>query len=36
MTPRRRIALKLLWMLTLVVLLVLLGQVRYDFIYQAF
>ena len=32
----RRIALKLVWMAVLVGTLVLLQQVRYDFVYQAF
>lgn len=36
MTRRWRIAFKLLWMVTLVAMLVLLGQVRYEFVYQAF
>jgi hypothetical protein len=36
MTARVRIAFKLAWMLALVGALILLGQVRHDFIYQAF
>ena len=36
MTRRGRITIKLLWMLALVAMLTLLGQVRYDFVYQAF
>jgi hypothetical protein len=36
MTTRTRLALKLVWMATLVALIVLLGQVRHDFIYGAF
>ena len=36
MTARSRIALKLLWMLALIAMIVLFGQVRHDFIYQAF
>jgi hypothetical protein len=36
MNGRRRIAFKLVWMAALVGTLVLLGQVRHDFIYQGF
>lgn len=36
MTDTRRIALKLLWMAALIGMLVLFGQVRHVFIYQAF
>ena len=36
MKPARRVALKVLWMWVLIVLLVLFGQVRYEFVYQAF
>jgi hypothetical protein len=36
MSASKRIALKLVWMMTLVALLVLFGQVRHEFIYQAF
>ncbi len=36
MTGGRRLAVKLVWMAALVATLVLLGQVRHDFIYQGF
>jgi hypothetical protein len=36
MTARRRLGLKLIWMGVLVAALVLLSQVRYDFVYQGF
>jgi hypothetical protein len=36
MSDRSRLALKLMWMGTLVAALVLLSQVRYDFVYQGF
>ena len=36
MTKRTRVALKLVWMWMLAGMLVLLGQVRYEFIYRAF
>ena len=36
MTGRWGLTLKLLWMAVLMVLFVLLGQVRHDFIYQGF
>ena len=36
MTPRRRIALKLIWMVILTVVVVLFSQVEHDFVYQAF
>ena len=36
MTGRRRLTLKLVWMAALMTTLVLLGQVRHDFIYQGF
>lgn len=36
MNGRWRLALKLVWMATLVAVLVLLSQVRYDFVYQGF
>lgn len=36
MTTRTRLTLKLVWMWALVGMLVLLGQVRYEFIYRAF
>jgi hypothetical protein len=36
MSDRRRLTLKLLWMAALMTSLVLLGQVRHDFIYQGF
>ena len=36
MTTRTRLALKIVWMWMLVSLLVLLGQVHYEFIYRAF
>lgn len=36
MTTRQRITLKVLWMLMLVGMLVLFGQVRYEFVYEAF
>jgi hypothetical protein len=35
-TPRTRIAVKILWMWALVGMIVLFGQVRYEFIYRAF
>ena len=36
MTARTRVSLKLVWMGILTGMLVLLGQVRYEFIYRAF
>ena len=36
MSGGRKLALKLVWMAVLVTTLVLLGQVRHDFIYQGF
>ena len=36
MSARWRLVLKLVWMATLVGTLVLMGQVRHDFIYQGF
>ena len=36
MSSRRRLALKLAWMWALILALVLLSQVRYEFVYQAF
>jgi hypothetical protein len=36
MSDRWRLVLKLMWMATLVTALVLLSQVRYDFVYQGF
>jgi hypothetical protein len=36
MTKRTRVALKIVWMWMLAGTLVLLGQVRYEFIYRAF
>jgi hypothetical protein len=36
MSDTSRVALKLVWMAVLVVLIVLLGQVQHDFIYQGF
>ena len=36
MTRRTRVALKIVWMWMLVVMLVLFGPVRYEFIYRAF
>lgn len=36
MTTRTRLTLKIVWMWALVGMLVLFGQVRYEFIYRAF
>jgi hypothetical protein len=36
MSGRRRVVLKFIWMAVLVASLVLLAQVRYDFVYQGF
>jgi hypothetical protein len=36
MTPRQRLALKVVWMALQIALLVLLGQVQHDFVYRAF
>jgi hypothetical protein len=36
LTPRRRLALKLLWLVMLVFLLVVFSKSEHDFVYQAF
>ena len=36
MTLQRRIALKIAWTMTLMLLLLLLSEVRFDFVYQTF